>query len=166
MKGRPQEHQNAGATGGAGLLCLPQCPRSGSNRKRRALGHMVWLWAPRGRWAALTREGSASPRHDVLDKGWERRRKTATSHGPSRPLKPLLPGLCHPTANLPTTLSSDSDSFSCLGLMGRRWKKGKEPTAALCALSVLTADMDSMSYIISASPCNPGKGASITLLLR
>lgn len=45
---------------------------------------------PPGGWAALTLEGSASPRHDVLDKGWERRRKTATSHGPSRPLKPLL----------------------------------------------------------------------------
>ena len=138
----------------------------GSNRKRRALGHVVWLWAPPGGWAALTLEGSASPRHDVLDKGWERRRKTATSHGPSRPLKPLLPGLYHPTANLPTTLSSDYDSFSCLGLMGRRWKKGRELTAALCALSVLIPDMDEMSYIISANPCNPGKGASITPLLR
>lgn len=116
--------------------------------------------------AALTLEGSASPRHDVLDKGWERRRKSATALGPSQPLKPLLPALYRLTSNLPNTLSSEHDSFPYLGLMGRRWKEGRDITTALCPFSVLVLDTDEMSYIISANPRNLGTGASITPLLR
>lgn len=40
--------------------------------------------------SVLTLEGSALPRHDVLDKGWERRRKSATALGPSQLFIALL----------------------------------------------------------------------------
>ena len=109
MKGGDRSTKNEGAMGGAGLLWSPAVSSKGvkpEEKGSRARGMAVGPPPPPGGWAALTLEGSASPRHDVLDKGWERRQKTATSPGPSQPLKPLLPGLYHLTANLPTTFSS------------------------------------------------------------
>lgn len=99
-----------GALGRGATLHPLQSPLRESSQERRSLCLWCYLGALVGPQrdqeggAALTLEGSASPRHDVLDKGWERRQKSATALGPSQPLKPLLPALYRLTSNLPTAL--------------------------------------------------------------